>query len=104
MRKRAKYARYMRKGAKDLRSAGDLSQRDYDRVVAGTYDIDIMDQMIRQSIRGEGLLGEFNWENLWAWIQENLIPLIEMLLPLVLMFLDTGDDEPVAEEDDYKLW
>jgi len=109
MRKRAKYARYVRKGAKDLYETGDLSEVDYDRVVRGTYDVDIMDQMIRNSIRGDGLLGEFDWEKLWEWIQENLIPLLQMLIPLVIMFLDTGDDAPAPESepestDVYKVW
>lgn len=103
MRRRAKYARLLRRGARRLHEVGDLSKPDYDRVLAGTYDPDIMDQMIRNSIRGDGLLGEFDWDSIWKWIQENLIPLIQMLLPLVIMFLDKGDDEPESEED-YVLW
>jgi len=103
MRQRARYGRYLRNESEKLFRAGDLCKTDYDNVVRGTHDPQVMDQMIANSIRGDGLLGEFDWEGLLDWIRENLIPLIEMILPLVLMFLDKPDDTE-AKDEAYKVW
>lgn len=109
MRLRARYARNLRHAAKGLYKAGDLSESDYREVCRKTYEPETMDNLIRQSIRGEGLLGEFDWANLWEWIQENLIPLLQMLLPVLIMFLDSNEDvededEPESTDEDYKIW
>lgn len=37
-----------------------------------------------ERMSGQVIPDDFSWESIWAWVVENIIPLLKMILPLLL--------------------
>lgn len=91
-RKRCKLAPALRYASVAEYERGTIDGKQRDRLITGSYDKDVLNRTLDQLETREDLYGEIDWEAIFTWVQENLIPILRIVIPIVIMLLEPNAD------------
>jgi hypothetical protein len=92
--RRRRFTKALHKVAGERWTDGQITEEEYMQIDRACGDSKVMSQLIAQTQTADGLYGgikDWDWASIVLWIQNNLIPLIRALLPLLTLLADEED-------------
>lgn len=70
------------------RRRGEISQKDYETVLATLRRDDATQEVFTQAVPASGI----DWSRISQWIKDNWLEILKIVLTVAIMFLDKPDD------------
>jgi len=91
--RRRRFTKALHKVAGEKWVSGEINADQYLAIDKACSDSRAMSRLIAQTTTADGLYGgikDWDWAAIIAWIKENLIPLLEALIPILMLL---GEEE-----------
>ena len=75
---------------------GQITTEDYSKALQASERDRVVDKLITESENPEadsGFVGEFSWENIVQWVNDNWVQILRLVLTIFLLFLDGNPDD-----------